>query len=198
MAQQDREPKAADDEPVSPLPAPAEEQEDALVTREAEEPAADGDDDAGNEDEKEGEQAAAQLGTDRYVLAGFFAAGMMAAYVIGRSLQGLWESFANKDWFSQSLPQVAAVSDEDKGTYSLILGAIAALFLVIRVYRRPDVRAWSDDVASELTKCVWPTRKDVSNSTIVVIVASAAATLYLAMLDRLWAFLTNIVYGDGS
>jgi hypothetical protein len=24
------------------------------------------------------------------------------------------------------------------------------------------------------------------------------STIYLALLDRLWAFITNIVYGDGS
>jgi len=31
-----------------------------------------------------------------------------------------------------------------------------------------------------------------------VIVASTVATLYLTLLDRLWAFVTNIVYGDAS
>ena len=32
----------------------------------------------------------------------------------------------------------------------------------------------------------------------IVIAASTVATVYLALLDRLWAFITNIVYGDGS
>ena len=45
---------------------------------------------------------------------------------------------------------------------------------------------------------VWPNRKEVTSSTFIVIVSSAVATLYLALLDRLWAFVTNIVYGDGS
>jgi preprotein translocase subunit SecE len=60
------------------------------------------------------------------------------------------------------------------------------------------VRAWADEVAAELAKVVWPSRKDVTNSTFIVIVASTIATVYLALLDRLWAFITNIVYGDGS
>jgi preprotein translocase subunit SecE len=142
--------------------------------------------------------AAAQLGSDRYVLAGFFAAGMAVAYVLGRAIDGAWVSASNKDWFSQSAPRLAAVPDDDKSMYSVILGGIIALVVVYRTYKRPDVRAWADEVAAELAKCVWPTRKDVTSSTFVVIVASAIATVYMALLDRLWAFVTNIVYGDGS
>jgi preprotein translocase subunit SecE len=150
------------------------------------------------EGEGDEEHAAAQLGSDRYVLAGFFAAAMLGAYVLGRAIQGLWISASNKDWFAQSLPRLAAVGDDDKATYGIILGGIVAAFVVYRTYKRPDVRQWSDDVASELAKVVWPSRKEVTSSTFIVIVASAAATIYLALLDRLWAFVTNIVYGDGS
>jgi len=144
------------------------------------------------------EQAAAQLGTDRYVLAGFFAAGMLAAYVLGRAIQTAWIGVANKDWFSQAVPRLAAVPDDDKGMYGILLGGLLALLLVYRAYKRPDIRAWCDEVATELAKVVWPSRKEVTSSTFIVIVASTMATLYLALLDRLWAFVTNIVYGDGS
>jgi preprotein translocase subunit SecE len=142
--------------------------------------------------------AAAQLGTERYVMAGFFAAGMLCAYVLGKFVHGVWAYASNKDWLSQTLPRVAAVADDDKTTYSFIIGGIAAMILVLRTYRKPDVRSWSDEVASELTKVKWPTKKEVSNSTMVVIAASAVATIYLALLDRLWGFITNLVYGDGS
>jgi preprotein translocase subunit SecE len=151
----------------------------------------------GGEGEAE-EQAAAQLGTDRYVMAGFFAAGMLGAYVLGRAIQSAWINFANKDWFSQHLPRLAAVSDDDKGMWSIIIGGLVALFLVARTYKKPEVRTWADEVAAELQKVVWPSRKDVTNYTFIVIVASTVATVYLALLDRLWAFVTNIVYGDGS
>ena len=70
--------------------------------------------------------------------------------------------------------------------------------LILRAYRRPDLRTWTDEVASELAKVKWPGRKDVQNYTVIVIAASTVATLYLALLDRFWAFVTNIVYGDGS
>lgn len=167
-----------------------------------EEDAAAGESEANAEGEGEGEgeeeQAAAQLGTDRYVMAGFFAAGMLGAYVLGRALQSAWASFANKDWFSQNLPRLAAVSDDDKGMYSIIVGGLISLAFVYRTWRNPEFRTWADDVAGELQKVVWPSRKEVTSSTFIVIVASTIATIYLALLDRLWAFVTNIVYGDGS
>lgn len=140
----------------------------------------------------------AQLGTERYVLAGFFAAGMITAYVFGKFIHGVWVYLSNKDWFSQSLPTLAAVGDDEKTSISLVLGAVAALITVLRTYRRPDVRTWSDDVAGELAKVKWPDRKEVYNATVVVIAASAIATIYLALLDRLWGFITNLIYGDGS
>jgi preprotein translocase subunit SecE len=160
--------------------------------------ASDGDASDGDASDGDEGQAAAQLGSDRYVLAGFFAAGMLGAYVIGRAVQSAWVSASNKDWFSQSVPRLAAISDDDKGMYGILLGGLIALVVVYRTYKKPDIRAWCDEVAAELAKVVWPSRKDVTSSTFIVIVASAAATLYLALLDRLWAFITNIVYGDGS
>lgn len=212
VAEEDPEAKATDD-----LPAGEERDELALRAKEGESGEGDdgeegtgeeGSDEAGSSalqaakvDEADlatEDVAAAQLGTERYVMAGFFAAGMLCAYVLGRFIHGVWAYASNKDWLSQTLPRVAAVADDDKTTYSFIIGGIAALILVLRIYRKPEVRSWSEEVASELTKVKWPTKKEVSNSTIVVIAASAVATIYLAMLDRLWGFITNLVYGDGS
>ena len=50
-------------------------------------------------------------------------------------------------------------------------------------------------VQAETKKVVWPTRETVTNGTIVVIVASAIATVYVGLLDRLWGFVTTLVYG---
>lgn len=159
-------------------------EEDALTARE--------------EGEEEEEQAAAQLGIQRYVLASFFTAAILAAYIFGKMLHGLWSWVANKDWFHSTLPTLAAISDDDKATYATVLGAVISLVLLIRTYRKPSVRAWADEVANELLKVKWPTRKEVSNSTVVVIAASAVATIYLALLDRLWSFVTDLFYGTGS
>ncbi|WP_437677455.1 preprotein translocase subunit SecE [Sorangium sp. So ce131] len=150
---------------------------------------------AGDEDD---EVVATQLGTERYVIAGFFAGGMLLAYVLGKLIHGVWATLADKDWFSRALPALTAVGDDEKTTYGTVIGGIIALVVVFRMFRNPEIRTWSDEVAAELAKVKWPTKKEVTNSTFVVIATTTVATLYLALLDRFWAFVTNIVYGDGS
>lgn len=200
--QKDKEPQVDEEEPEEGSSDEAEEgSEDALArTSSPGDAPAEGAEasEEGDDELSEDEVAAGQLGVERYVLAGFFTSGMLGAYVLGRFIQAVWTAAANKDWFSQSVPRLAAVADDDKGTYALVIGGLIALVTVIRTYRRPDVRAWTDEVASELSKVKWPSRKEVSNSTIIVIAASTVATVYLALLDRFWAFLTSLVYGDGS
>ncbi len=207
MAQDKDEDRKVDEEedeerssdPESPAAARLEGRGELVKVDSSEGASAEGDEaNEGEEEAGDDGQAAAQLGSDRYVLAGFFASGMTGAYVFGRAIETLWINAANKDWFSQSVPRLAAVSDNDKAMYSLIFAGIVALVVVYRTYQKPDVRRWADEVAAELQKVVWPSRKDVTNSTIIVILASTVATLYLTLLDRLWAFVTNIVYGDGS
>jgi preprotein translocase subunit SecE len=153
---------------------------------------------AGEQPEDSEAAAARQLGTERYVMAGFFAAAILGAYVLGRAIHGIWADLSNRDWFSRALPAVAAIPDDDKSMYATVFAGFVAILVTLRTYRRPDVREWTDQVAAELMKVKWPTKKDVTNSTMVVIAASAVATLYLALLDRLWSFVTGIVYGTGS
>jgi len=164
---------------------------DALAKREA---SAEGD----SEQDEDDDEAATQLGTQRYVLAAFFAAGIMAAYILGKAVHGIWAWAANKDWFHNALPALAAVEDDKKSTYGTVIGAVIAIILVIRTYQRPTVRTWADEVANELAKVKWPNRKEVTSSTIVTIAAGAVATIYLALLDRLWSFITDLLYGSGS
>lgn len=151
--------------------------------------------DEGDEEEEDG--PAGQLGAQRYVTAGFFAAGLLGAFVIGKTIHGVWGNLAGRDWFATSLPALAAVEDGGRSSYGMLLGVLIAVVLVVRLYRRADVREWTDEIAGELAKVKWPNRKEVYNSTVVVIAASAIFTTYLALLDRLWAFVTNLVYGTG-
>jgi preprotein translocase subunit SecE len=66
---------------------------------------------------------------------------------------------------------------------------------VIQIYRREGIRQWADEVAAELAKVSWPNRETVVNGTIVCVVATALAAVYVAILDRFWSFLTTLVYG---
>ena len=140
--------------------------------------------------------AAAQLGSTRYVLAGFFLTGIALAFVLGKVLSSAWGYVGELAWTQQHVPFLARVGEEERSEYSTVIGGIVAIFAIISLYRRSDIRQWTGEVASELAKVTWPDRAEVTNSTVVVIVASAFATLYLALLDRLWGFVTNLVYGS--
>lgn len=202
--QKSKTPKLAEEEPTDSTPEGFEEENASLAKREeggemAEPEGRDaGPAVAGDIEDAEGDVIATQLGTDRYVMAAFFASGMLLAYLIGKLIHGLWSAIANKDWFSRTVPAMAAIGDDDRASYGMVIGGIIALVVVLRTYRNPEIRTWSDEVAAELAKVKWPTKKDVTNSTFVVITATTVATLYLALLDRFWAFVTSIVYGDGS
>ena len=149
-----------------------------------------------SEDDDDEAPAAAQLGSSRYVMAGFFVTGMVAAFIIGRLLSAIWGSLAEARWFQKSVTVLARIGEEERSEYSTVLGGVIAIAAAFYYYRRADVRQWTDEVASELSKVTWPDKAEVTNSTVIVIVASAFATVYLALLDRFWGFVTNLVYGS--
>ncbi len=144
---------------------------------------------------KEEEPEAGHIGVLRYVHASFFAAGILAAYLSGNVLLSAWNICAEWPEAVRNLPFLIEYTEEERNTITLVIGAVVGVLLVLRYYRRPAVRSWASQVASELARVTWPNKETVTNGTIVVLVAGAIATLYIALLDRLWSYLTNLVYG---
>ncbi len=147
-----------------------------------------------SEAEPEGTQPA-NLGATKYVHAAFFGAGMLAAYLSGKILFSVWNSLAEWPTATRALPFLLRYAEDDRETYTMIVGAIIGIIGVIQTYRKEHIRRWADEVATELAKVTWPTKDTVTNGTVVVIAATAITTVYITLLDRLWAFLTNLVYG---
>ncbi len=148
--------------------------------------------------EAEGEEAvegAASFGSDRYVHAAFFAAGILAAFLASKTLVLGWNSLAGWPAAVRAVPQLVSFSEEQRDTYALVAGAVIGTLTVAQSYRKESVRIWASEVAAELSKVTWPSREAVLNGTLVVVVASALATVYVTILDRIWSFLTTLVYG---
>jgi preprotein translocase subunit SecE len=143
----------------------------------------------------EGEDVASSFGSERYVHAAFFAAGILAAFVASKTLVLIWNSLSGWSAAVRVVPQLVSFTEEQRDSYALIAGAIIGALTVIQAYRKESVRTWAGEVAAELTKVTWPTREAVLNGTLVVVVASALATVYVTILDRIWLFLTTLVYG---
>jgi preprotein translocase subunit SecE len=148
---------------------------------------------AGGDQDERG--TAASLGATKYVHAAFFAVGILAAFLGSKVLGGAWTRLAEWPAAVRALPQLVAFSEEQRDTYCLVGGAVIGAIGVLQAYRKEGVRTWADEVATELAKVSWPNREAVTNGTLVVIVASMIAAVYVAVLDRFWSFLTTWVYG---
>lgn len=136
-----------------------------------------------------------QLGSQRYVHAAFFAAGILIAFVASKVLGAAWSHLADWTPAARAVPQLVSIAEEERDELTMVAGAVIGIASVVQVYRKEGIREWADGVASELAKVTWPNRETVVNGTLVVVIASAIATVYVAILDRFWSFLTTLVYG---
>jgi preprotein translocase subunit SecE len=75
------------------------------------------------------------------------------------------------------------------------IAALVAIVAGIALYKNERVHGLATDVASELKKVTWPSRKDTQAATIVVIVTVIIAAVLLGAFDMFWAWLTDRIYG---
>ncbi len=117
------------------------------------------------------------LGLERWVQLGFVAAALMLVWLSGHVISSVWYVFADP---SESIVTFASV----------IVGILSAILL----YKHATVNTLSHEVADELSKVTWPTRQETSSSTVVVIVTSLIAALFLGFFDTIWSWVTDLVY----
>jgi len=129
------------------------------------------------------------------VHAAFFAGGILVAYLSGKILAGVWNRLAEWPTAVRTVPQLLRYGEDERATFTMVAGAVIGLIAVIQTYRRARVRQFADEVAVELSKVTWPDKEAVTNGTVIVVVATAVATVYIALLDRFWAFVTALIYG---
>lgn len=138
---------------------------------------------------------AESLGAEKYVFAAFFGAAIGVAFLIGKILAAIWSTLANWPWAVRQVPWLLRFSEEERSTYTTAAGALIGIIVMVACLRNEGIRRWADDVALELSKVTWPKKETVTNGTIVVIAAGLFATIYIGLLDRLWGFVTTLVYG---
>jgi preprotein translocase subunit SecE len=73
--------------------------------------------------------------------------------------------------------------------------ALAALAAGIVLYKNERVYGLANEVATELKKVTWPTRKETQTATIVVVVTVIVAAILLGVFDAVWSWLTDRIYG---
>jgi len=125
-----------------------------------------------------------QLGYQRYVYAAYMAGALLAAFLAAKIGHAAWYRLG------QWKPQFGEPQDE------LLFPAAAVIGVLISVYywRKPEARQYANEVAEELSKVTWPSRKEVTNSTTVVVLTTLFATVFFALMDRFWGFITDKIY----
>jgi len=138
---------------------------------------------------------AGEVGTDKWVFASFFAAAIGAAFLVGKTLASLWNRLSEEPWVVRQAPLLLRYPEDERPMFTTIIGGLVGIALMVYCLRKEGLRRWADDVALELSKVTWPKKNDVTNNTLVVIAAGIFATVYIGLLDRLWGFVTMLVYG---
>jgi preprotein translocase subunit SecE len=105
----------------------------------------------------------------------------MAGAIGGLTLHLLIKSF------SAAFGVVARLADSDMVRHGLPVVFGLALFAVLQF--NPRVVAWGDDVATEIRKVVWPSRKDTTAMTIVVLIMVGISSVLISGFD----FISGIV-----
>jgi preprotein translocase subunit SecE len=79
--------------------------------------------------------------------------------------------------------------------YTIAGCAIAALVVGVSLYLNDRIHGLATDVAGELKKVTWPTRKETQAATVVVIVTVIIAAIILGVFDAIWSATTDSIYG---
>jgi len=114
------------------------------------------------------------MGPNKVVHLTFALAALLAAFLVSHTVDWAWTYFAKPN--------------------DLLINAFAILVAggaAVAAYRNERVYASVVDVTRELEKVTWPTRKETSAATIVVIVTVLIAAAILSMFDAIWSAFTN-------
>ncbi len=141
---------------------------------------------AGKADDAAREAASSpmQLGYMRFVYAAYMGGSMLVAFLVARAGHLAWYRLG------QWKPQFGEPRDEAVYAAAAVVGVVFGLYY----WRKPSARQYATDVAEELSKVTWPGRKEVVNSTTVVLFYTLFATIFFALMDQFWRYITDKVY----
>jgi preprotein translocase subunit SecE len=114
------------------------------------------------------------MGPNKVVHMMFAVGALLAAFLLSKAGEWVWSYF--------SKPNDLVING-----IALLVAAGAAYV----AYRNERVFAAATEVTRELEKVTWPTRKETSAATIVVIVTVAISALVLSGFDMVWAALAG-------
>jgi preprotein translocase subunit SecE len=128
-------------------------------------------------------QAATSFGMMRYVHAIFFGGAIALAWLFIQIVDTAWGRLYN----------VFGAMPTPSDPLTILIGAICGFGVAFYLWRHPRVNRLAIEIVTELSKVSWPTRKELSASTVVVIVVSIIASIILGVFDMVWAKITDLM-----
>jgi preprotein translocase SecE subunit len=107
----------------------------------------------------------------------FAAGGLITAFLMVKLVELIWGYFER--------PQDLYVN-----IIGITIGGIAAYL----AWRNENTFAKAAEITTELKKVTWPTRKETSAATTVVIVTVIISAILLSIFDLIWSWATGLIY----
>lgn len=114
------------------------------------------------------------MGANKFIHLTFALGALLVAFVVSQTVDWVWSYFAKPN--------------------DLVINAVAVTLAAVGAvvaYRNERVFASVHDITRELEKVSWPTRKETSAATVVVLVTVSIAAVILSAFDAIWSFFTN-------
>ncbi|MDJ0766573.1 MAG: preprotein translocase subunit SecE [Myxococcota bacterium] len=127
---------------------------------------------------------AATLGLTKWLHAMFYAGTLVVGWLFVKIIETTWTA----------LNLTFVWAPPPKTWVAITAGSVGAIALALYLWRHPKVSRLSVEIVTELSKVTWPTRKELSASTVVVIVLSVIAATILWLFDFFWAWTTDLIY----
>ncbi len=130
--------------------------------------------------------APTQLGYKRFVYAAYFGGAIGVAF--------LGSKIGNLIWYRLSQWKPAWGLGEPNDEMIMVVSAALGAGLAVFYWRKKSARTYIEEVAQELSNVTWPSRKEVINSTGVVVFTTLFATAFFALMDQFWRYVTDKIY----
>lgn len=117
------------------------------------------------------------LGVERYVQFGFIAMAGILFWILDKVILLVWDIWAE--------PPTTVVS---------AIAFASGVAVAVGLYFHPRLNSLATEVGIELSKVSWPTRKETSAATVIVLITSVIAAVYLGVLDFFWSAITDLIY----
>lgn len=117
------------------------------------------------------------MGSNRWVHLIFALGGLLVAFLGVKSIDWIWSFIAKPNAL---IVDVAGIG----------IGFIVAFL----AWRNENTFNKAAEITAELKKVTWPTRKETSAATTVVIVTVIISALILGLFDLIWSWATGLLY----